>query len=303
MNHGEFQAVIPGDRSDETERRVRLADSRVLACLEIGAPSGTPVMYFHGFPGFRPEGRLAADAARRRGLRLLAPDRPGFGASTRQPRRTLAGWAADAGSLADTLGIERFSVVGVSGGGPYALACAAGLPDRVGGVAVVAGLGPLTRPGATRGMGMLNRFVLGTAGRLPRLTRGLVGLLAQVVRRYPERYLAHMLADAPAADRAVLADPGYRSLILASTAEALRYNGRGVAQELVIFTRPWDFDIQRIAVSVDLWQGGADRIVPPIMMESLLAELPRGIPHRCAGEGHLSLIVRYLDRVLADLPV
>lgn len=245
--------MIPGDRSDETERRVRLADGRVLAYIELGDPSGAPVMYFHGFPGSRLEGRLAADAARRRGLRLLAPDRPGFGASTWQPRRTLAGWAADAGSLADTLGIERFSVVGVSGGGPYALACAAGLPDRIGGVAVVAGLGPLMRPGATRGMGMLNRFVLGTAGRLPRLTRGLVGPLARAVRRYPERYLAHMLADAPAADRGVLADPDYRSLILASAAEALRHSGRGAAQELVLFARP---GISTCAVSRYQWTSG-----------------------------------------------
>ena len=91
MDYGGFQAAIPEDRNDDTERRARLADGRVLAYLEIGDPSGAPVRYFLGFPGSRLEGRLAADAARRRGLRLLAPDRPGFGASTRQPRRTLAG--------------------------------------------------------------------------------------------------------------------------------------------------------------------------------------------------------------------
>lgn len=295
------EAVISEERKGETEGRIHLKDGRVLAYLAIGNPSDTPVMYFHGFPGSRLEGRLAAEAADRHGFWLLAPDRPGFGASTLQPRRTLAAWAADVGALADALGLERFSVVGASGGGPYALACAAELPERVAGVAIVAGLGPVTRPGATQGMAMLNRLMLRLADRLPHLARGLVGLLALVVRRHPERYLAHMLAGAPAADQAVLADPGYRSLILDSTAEALRQNGRGAAQELVLFTRPWDFDMQRIAVPVHLWQGDADRIVPPAMMERLLAALPRGVPHRCSGEGHLSLIVRGLDCALTEL--
>lgn len=302
MDHG-FQAAIPEDRSDETERHIRLADGRVLAYLETGDPSGAPVMYFHGFPGSRLEGQLAADAARRRGLRLLAPDRPGFGASSLQPRRTLAHWAADVRSLADALGLERFSVVGVSGGGPYALACAARLPERVGGVAVVAGLGPLAPKAATRGMVALNRVGLGLARRRPRLARGLIGLAARGIRRHPGRYLAHMLAGAPEPDRSVLADPGYRSLILASTAEALRQGGAGAAWEATLLARPWDFDLRRIAARVDLWQGGADRIVPPATMERLLAALPRGVSHRCPREGHLSLIVRHLDRVLAELAI
>jgi pimeloyl-ACP methyl ester carboxylesterase len=260
-------------------------------------------MYFHGFPGSRLEGRLAADAARRRGLRLVAPDRPGFGASTLQPRRTLAGWAADVRSLADALGLERFSVVGVSGGGPHALACAAGLPERVAGVAVVAGPGPLAPKAATRGMFALNRVLLGLARRWPRLARGVIDLAARGIRRHPGRYLAHMLAGAPEPDRSVLSDPDYQSVVLASTAEALRQGGAGVAWEVTLLARPWDFDLHRIAARVDLWQGGADRIVPPAMMERLLVALPRGVPHRCPREGHLSLIVRHLDRVLAELAI
>jgi pimeloyl-ACP methyl ester carboxylesterase len=247
-------------------------------------------MYFHGSPGSRLEGRLAANAARRHGFRLLAPDRPG-----------LAGWAADVRSLADALGLERFSAVGVSGAGPYALACAAGLPERVGGVAVVAGRGPVTFPGASRGMAAPNRLVLGMATRSPPLARGLVRLLARAVRRHPGRYLAHLLAGTPEPARSVLADPDYRSLILASTAEALRQGGAGAAWEATLLARSGDFDLRRIAARVDPGQGGADRIVPQAMMERLLAALPRSVPHRCPREGHLSLIVRHLDPVLAEL--
>src|SRR6185312_3853086 len=109
----------------ETEHRVRLADGRTLACLELGDPSGPPVLYFHGYPGSRLEARVAAAAARRLGLRLLAVDRPGFGQSTFQTGRSIGAWAADVAALADRLALGRFSIVGVSGGGPYALACAA----------------------------------------------------------------------------------------------------------------------------------------------------------------------------------
>lgn len=211
----------------ETDHRIRLVDGRVLGCLAIGNPAGAPVMYFHGYPGSRLEGRLAVDIVRRRGLWLLAPDRPGFGASTFQPGRTLDGWSDDVRSLADALGVGRFSAVGVPRGGRYALACADGLPERIRSVALVAGLGPVASAAAMRDMVVLNRMVLWLARRRPRLARALIELAARGIRRYPERYLAHMLADAPDTDRSVLTDPDYRSLILASTAEALRQGGSG----------------------------------------------------------------------------
>src|SRR6185312_7099010 len=121
-----------GDRAAaEVEHRVRLADGRTLACLQLGDPTGSPVLYFHGYPGSRLEARVAAVAAGQLGLRLLAVDRPGFGQSTFQPGRTVGAWAADVAALADQLAVGRFSVVSISGGAPYALACAALLPDRV----------------------------------------------------------------------------------------------------------------------------------------------------------------------------
>ena len=147
----------------ETEHRLRLADGRTLACLEFGDPAGPPVLYFHGYPGSRLEARVAADAARRLGLRLLAVDRPGFGQSTFQAGRTVGGWAADVAALADHLALERFSLVGVSGGAPYALACAAQLSHRLARVALVCPLGPLDVANGREGMLAQDRVMLALA--------------------------------------------------------------------------------------------------------------------------------------------
>lgn len=301
MTASAHRQVAPG--GEEVERRIRLADGRSLACLALGTPGGSPVMYFHGYPGSRLEGRLAAPAARRLGLRLLAPDRPGFGASTFQPGRTLGAWAADVAELADRLGLERFAVVGASGGGPYALACAARIPERLSGVALVGALGPLARTDLAHGMPTLNRLALALAARSPPLARFAVRLAARWVRRDPERWLAHMMAGAPAADRRVLADPAYRALFAASTVQALRQGGRGAAWELTLLARPWDFRIEEVPVAVRIWQGLADNIVPAAIARHLAAALPHGVCHYLPGEGHLSLIVRHLDAVLAELRV
>ncbi|XKH59121.1 alpha/beta hydrolase [Halomonas sediminis] len=284
-----------------TEHRIRLADERTLACLELGDPKGAPVIYFHGFPGSRLEAGLAADAAQRLGLRLFAPDRPGFGESTFLPSRTISNWAADVAELTDQLGLQRFAVVGVSGGGPYALACAARIPRRLHGVAIVGALAPLAGMRSTRGMLARNRLALALAAYSPTLARLVIEPAARWVRRRPARFIARMAADAPVADRAVLADEGYRAIFTASTAEALRQGGHGPALELALLARAWGFELQEVSIPVRIWQGLSDNIVPPAMAQRLAAKLPRSETHWLPAEGHLSVIVRRLDAVLEDL--
>src|SRR5438309_1811387 len=109
---------------------IKLRDGRTLAYAEYGDPAGTPVIFFHGTPGSR---LMAAPAWKDEslGLRIIAPDRPGFGLSTYRPNRTILNWASDVAELADALKLDKFIVAGVSGGGPHSLACAHELPDRV----------------------------------------------------------------------------------------------------------------------------------------------------------------------------
>jgi pimeloyl-ACP methyl ester carboxylesterase len=129
-----------------------LPDGRSLAWCEYGRPDGNPVLYFHGIPGSRIDGRLVADVTAEAGVRMIAPDRPGFGLSTLQAgKRSYVGWASDVERLADALEIGRFAIVGYSCGGPYALAAAAVLGHRVSQVAVVSGVAPSEMPGYSKG--------------------------------------------------------------------------------------------------------------------------------------------------------
>lgn len=285
----------------EAGHRITLADGRSLACLELGVPDGPPVLYFHGYPGSRLEGRLAGDAANRLRLRLLAPDRPGVGGSSYQHRRTLGAWPGDVIQLAEHFGLQRFAIVGASGGGPYALACAARIPERLSGVALLGALGPVTGMRLPPGMVTPNRLVLALARQAPPLARMTVGVAAYLVSRHLERFLSHMIASAPPADREVLAESGYRALIGASMAEALRQGGRGLARELHLLARPWDFSLKEVNIPVQIWQGLDDNIVPPEFAWRLAEALPLSDTHYLSGEGHLSLIVRHIGAVLEAL--
>ena len=283
------------------EHRLHLPQGRTLACLELGDPTGPAVLYFHGFPGSRLEARVAADAATRLGLRLLAVDRPGFGQSTFQARRTVGSWATDVAALADQLALRRFSIVGVSGGAPYALACAARLSDRLARVALVCPLGPLDVAHGRAGMLAQDRVMLALATRAAPLARGAVHMLAHWMRQDADRYVKFMMAGMVSPDRELFADPGYRALVMASTAEALRQGGTGAAWELTLIARPWDFRLEDVRMSVSLWQGLADQILPAAMARRLAAALPACTPRFLPGEGHLSLVVRHIGEVLAEL--
>jgi pimeloyl-ACP methyl ester carboxylesterase len=292
----------PGaSRAVETEHRLLLGDGRTLACLELGDPSGPPVLYFHGFPGSRLEARVAAAAAARLGLRLLAVDRPGFGQSTFHPDRRIGDWAADIDALADRLALRRFSIVGVSGGGPYALACAARLRHRLDRVTLVCPLAPLDVAADRHGMLAQDRLMLVLAAHAAPLARGVVHMLAHWMRQDADRYVRFMMAGMVSPDRELFDDPAYRLLVQESTAEALRQGGQGAARELTLIARPWDFPLRDVSMPVGLWQGLEDQILPAAMARRLAAALPACNPRYLPGEGHLSLVVRHIGEVLAEL--
>jgi pimeloyl-ACP methyl ester carboxylesterase len=146
-----------------------------------------------------------------------------------------------------------------------------------------------------------HRLSLVIGSRMPRVARLAIDLLAAVVRRHPEHFVAHMLARTSPADREVLADPCYRKLMLDSTVEALRQGGLCVGHELALLARPWDFRLEGIGTPVAIWQGLADNIVPPAMARYLATMLTHSAVRYLPNEGHLSLIVRHAERVFADL--
>ena len=282
---------------DPTARTIRLPDGRRLGFAEWGAPDGLPLFHFHGWPGSRLEAGIADPQARAAGIRIIAPDRPGYGWSDFQPGRTLLDWPEDVARLADALEIGRFSVVGASGGAPYAAACAYAIPERLDRIALLCGLGPAHEPGSSKGMTRLNRYGLALARRSPGLVHGLLRAAAPWIRAHAERFVAHLATTVSPVDREVLARDELRRLFAATFREAFRHGAAGAARDVALYARPWPFELSQVKPEIHLWHGEADRVVPSSMGRRYQRELPRCCAVFLPDEGHFSLLVHHLPRM------
>jgi pimeloyl-ACP methyl ester carboxylesterase len=280
---------------------IALADGRRLGVAVYGALGGEPVVYCHGFPTSRLEAALAHEPALCHGVRLIAFDRPGFGMSDFQPARCIADWPRDVIEAVDTLGIERFAVLGISGGAPYALACAAANPARVAAVAIVSGLGMCEAAPSVSDMNSFERGSLWLARNAPALSRLLNRQFALLLRRYSQQTIRLLASSMRPADRATLTDPVIRAGLANALREAFRHGGEGAAHELILYARPWEIALKAIRTPVYLWHGAQDVTVPVAMGRRLAAMLPNCRAEFLSGEGHYSLPARYVDAVLVWL--
>jgi len=298
---GTLSAAAPEPHAHPGTGSLALPGGRTLVWAEYGSPAGRPLFYCHGFPSSRLEADRTDAAARTLGIRIIAPDRPGLGASTFQPGRTLADWPADIAALADHLGLARFAVLGVSGGAPYALAVAHALPDRLDGCGIVCGLGPAA-PSSTRHMGLVARAGFALGRQAPRLVHLLYGkLLGGLLRRYPEQVFGLLNANAHAVDRAAIARPDLHASVLAAVREAFRQGGRGAAHELILYSRDWGFRLEDIKTPIELWHGECDATVPAAFGRAIAAAVPGCRARFFPEEGHFSLPVNRMDEILATL--
>lgn len=254
---------------------IRLHDGRRLGYADYGEGDGAPVFAFHGTPGSRLMLRVADEPAKRLGIRLIAPDRPGFGLSNLQPGRTLVDWPDDLVQLADALGIRRFSVAGISGGGPYAAACAWKIAGRLDQVAIISGVGPVAGAELTPGLAWRHRALFGVSERAPRLTRRALRLGELAWKRAAGLAFGTVLAFAAPVDRPILRRESVRRALTDGIKEAFREGSAGLAHELALFARPWAFSLRQIEIPVRLWHGEADRLVPVAMGRHLAAAIPR----------------------------
>ena len=281
---------------------LRLRDGRTLGYAEYGAPAGKHLLVFHGSPGSRVQVRAAHGPALARGIRIIAPDRPGLGLSTRLPGRRIADWPKDVRELADALGIGRFAVIGVSGGGPYVAACAWGLPERVTRAGIISGVGPPGH-GADLGSGLRarERTALHLVLHTPWLLHAVMTAGARPSRRWAERIFAWVRALASPADRPILQRPDVAECLIAGMKEAFRRGGQGPADEVLLLTRPWTFRPEEIRIPVRLWHGEADGVVPVAMGRSLAAAIPDCRAEFIPGAGHYLVFDRigpFLDAMI-----
>lgn len=285
--------------------RLRLRDRRWLTFREVGERDGVPVMYCHGVPSSSAEWRLFGTAREiaALGIHLVAPDRPGIGGSTSQPRRSMAAWSVDVVELTQHLGWERFAVLGYSGGGPYALAIATRYPERVTALTTVSGSGRFDVPGTTSGIDPASLAFLSIARSRPWLADAASWMMGAAARLRPQQFLAQVRLSVPAADAMVLDDRSITRAFRRAVYEASFGSPHGARTEIALMTGAWGFDPADVRTHVRMWHGTADRNVPPAMARELAQRLQSRQLKWLEGEGHLSAAAVHARRILADLVV
>jgi pimeloyl-ACP methyl ester carboxylesterase len=283
---------------NRADQQITLSDGRKLGFAEYGLPGAYPVFYFHGWPGSRLEPQATENREMPPAARIIAVDRPGYGLSDLQPKRTFSKWAGDVNELAARLHLKSFGVMGVSGGGPYALACAARLPEQVSVACVIAGMGPVDNPEALKGMVALNRWMLGLARTAPWLARTLVGFGLDRMQHSDEFLSPYITSRLPPSDKAVLQKQGIKEALVRNWHEAFRNGTEGALVDGALFAHRWDFSLSEIKVPVRLWHGEADIIVPGAMTRQIAAGIADCRATFLPDEGHFSAPILYIRQVL-----
>lgn len=268
---------------------------RTIRVRDAGDPHGKPVVYFHGTPGSRLDIAFADDIAAHAGVRLISFDRPGYGAST-PCQFGLTSIAQDVAAVADTLKIDRFATLGQSGGGPFSLAAAAVLGDRVSRAGVASGGGPFNLvPGAlaalddndTQALALLPEDVPGAARGF---AAGFEPLVATFRDRSPLEVMAGFEAALSTRDRELMQDDRLATALGTSMKEAMIQGATGGGWDNVAWVGPWDIDHTAIRCPVHLWYGDEDRFCSPSHGTWLRDNLHDARLVLRQGEGHLGFV-------------
>lgn len=287
--------------ANDTALTIQLRDGRQLGYARYGTPSGRPVFYFTGGNSSRLEGLWFEDAARQRNIDLIVPDRPGFGCSDFQPGRRFLDWPDDVAQLADSLGINRFAVFGLSGGSPHVAAVCSQLSRRVTRAAIVSGVAPPEMPGRFKGMWPPVWMIFFTARYLPALNRmALKGMGSFYADK--EQMLKRMKQALPAPDVALIdSRPEVIDIFSAAAKEAHRNGVDGDAWEWRLYVHPWGFDLGDIRTEIGLWYGQFDRNAPVGMGEYLAGQFPNSNLTVVQDGGHFSTINNHIGAIFEYL--
>jgi pimeloyl-ACP methyl ester carboxylesterase len=284
------------------EGNIAVGEDRQIGFAEFGDPQGRAVFWLHGTPGARrqipTEARLYAEQHH---IRLIGMDRPGTGSSSPHLYENIAAFADDLRTIADILGIDKMAVIGLSGGGPYALASAAAMPDRVVAAGILGGVAPfLGDEGITSGLMNLGK----RAAPLLRLggdpLRIGASLMVRAIRPFANTALLLYAAISPEGDRRLLTRPEFGAMFLDDLLNGSRKQLAAPFNDVVLFTRAWGFRLDEVKIPVRWWHGDSDHIVPFAHGEHAVALLPDAELIVLPGESHLGGLGRGED-VLSTL--
>jgi len=283
--------------TNSTNQQIKLKDGRSLGYAEYGAQKGKPVFYFHGFPSCRLDWLLSDsnDSAAKLNARIIAVDRPGMGLSDFKRGREILDWPDDVIQLADALDVDRFAVLGFSGGGPYAAVCAFKIRERLNTTAIVCGMGPAEAPGIKKGAAW---FYPGK----PSVIRRLMLMLASLgLRKNPDQFLSRSKEALPESEGLLLDQPEVAKAYIDSVREAFRSGIGGANREATLYTRPWRFRLQDITTEIHLWHGELDLSVPISVGRYVADAIPNCHATFLKDEAHISLPHNHIREILSVL--
>ncbi len=269
------------------DRRLELDEGRTIGYATWGDPEGTPVFIGHGTPGSRLDRYAGLDDpvwVRRRSVRFIGVDRPGYGYSDPWPEASLLDCAGDFVRVADDLGLERFAALGVSGGGPYVIALGALVPERVGRVAIVCG--------ADVGL---------DEEETPEGLAAELGEEARMLREDPDEWYAGILAEYPEVDRRVLERPEVRAVATEMFQEAVRQGAVGWVDDILRQEQPWPFRLDEVEIDVGFHHGEDDMNASLQRAKELAERIPGGRLRLYPGEGHISILDKPIKEIVETL--
>jgi pimeloyl-ACP methyl ester carboxylesterase len=281
--------------------KLHLRDGRAISYSTLGPDDGIPLLFFHSLPGSHVQPPFAGPLMHRLGLRMITPDRPGFGESDFVPGRTVRDWPADVVEFADALGLESFRVIGISAGSPYVIACCAMIPERIVRAGIVVGLTPDDEAGIIHSA--VPAPLHWAVRRSRRVSHAIHGALIAGMKKKPERALAALAKTLSGTDGEVLARPEAGQFVIDVSLAGAQNGVRGWVYDDWLLNRPWGISPEEVpeGVRVDLWWGDNDLAIPLEHGEKLARAIPDAKLHVYPGEGHFSVIFDRADEIFAEL--
>jgi pimeloyl-ACP methyl ester carboxylesterase len=274
---------------------ITISNGRKLGYAEYGDANGYPVFFFHGQPGNRLFRYPDDSQTTSLGARLITIDRPGYGLSDYQPNRRLVDWPEDISELADALSIDRFAVLGFSAGGPYALACAFRIPQRLTRVGIIDSASPMYLSEINRAAPPLLRINYWLARYSPSVIFVWFRLFWWLSRRNPTAFIKMSIDQSAQSDREILVQPEVYAMLDQVWKENIRINCRGYVEDIKILMKNWGFKLSDIRKDIYIWQGEADANIPVAWAKFIASELSHCIAVFYPNEAHFAVFIHWKE--------
>lgn len=287
----------------QTDNMIKLSDRRVLGYAEYGDSLGYPIFYFHGGQESRLSSKFMDSTAKKLNIRIISPDRPGVGISTFQENRQFLDWGNDITELADFLGLNKYSIFGLSGGAPHVLACIISDSSRIENASIVSGATPYDYKGTLKGMWFPVKLIHWFASwkKDKQLRKFIQNDFDGLVNK-PEKRIKQFQNYLPTPDKKLMTEhPEYGWEFIEGSKESYRQGIDAVVQEWKLYVSDWQMELSTIHSPVSLWYGSSDKMAPTYRGHYYKKELPNSKLKVIDNEGHFSLIRNHLEEILTEL--